>query len=153
MRPPHTLGILCDSRNPALANFPTENHSDLQWWEIVNKAQVMNLEDFPKGFKPIIQPIDTWFLNRKLALVLEAKVGKGKLIVSSANLSPDLKDSPAAQQLYFSLQNYMISDQFNPKYQVAYNTVKDIFESPSKIQFDTFTKDSPDELKPKPKTN
>ncbi|MET0570532.1 MAG: sugar-binding domain-containing protein [Pedobacter agri] len=153
MRPPHTLGILCDSRNPALANFPTENHSDLQWWEIVNKAQVMNLEDFPKGFKPIIQPIDTWFLNRKLALVLEAKVGKGKLIVSSANLSPDLKDSPAAQQLYFSLQNYMISDQFNPKYDVAYNTVKDIFESPSKIQFNTFTKDSPDELKPKPKTN
>ncbi|WP_316807747.1 sugar-binding domain-containing protein [Pedobacter agri] len=153
MRPPHTLGILCDPKNPALAQFPTENHSDMQWWEIVNKAQVMNLEDFPKGFKPIIQPIDTWFLNRKLALVLEAKVGKGKLIVSSANLNPDLKDSPAAQQLYFSLQNYMMSDQFNPKYEVAYNTVKDIFESPSKIQFDTFTKDSPDELKPKPKTN
>lgn len=153
MRPPHTLGILCDPKNPALAQFPTENHSDMQWWEIVNKAQVMNLEDFPKGFKPIIQPIDTWFLNRKLALVLEAKVGKGKLIVSSANLNPDLKDSPAAQQLYFSLQNYMMSDRFNPKYEVAYNTVKDIFESPSKIQFDTFTKDSPDELKPKPKTN
>ncbi|WP_231425161.1 sugar-binding domain-containing protein [Pedobacter sp. Leaf250] len=153
MRPPHTLGILCDSKNPAFAHFPTENHSDMQWWEIVNKAQVMNLEDFPKGFKPIIQPIDTWFLNRKLALVLEAKVGRGKLIVSSANLSPDLKDTPSAQQLYFSLQNYMMSDQFNPKYEVTFNTVKDIFESPSKIQFDTFTKDSPDELKPKPKSN
>ncbi|MCX2476815.1 beta-glucuronidase [Pedobacter sp. MC2016-05] len=153
MRPPHTLGILCDPANPAFENFPTESHSNMQWWEIVNKAQVMNLEDFPKGFKPIVQPIDTWFLNRKLALVLEAKVGKGKLIISSANLSPDLKDSPAAQQLYFSLQRYMMSDNFKPKYEVAYNTVKDIFESPSKIQFDTFTKDSPDELKPKPNSN
>lgn len=153
MRPPHTLGILCDSKNAAFAHFPTQNYSDMQWWEIVNKAQVMNLEDFPKGFKPIIQPIDTWFLNRKLALVLEAKVGKGKLIVSSANLGPDLKDAPSAQQLYFSLQNYMMSNQFNPKYEVAFNTIKDIFESPSKIQFDTFTKDSPDELKPKPNSN
>ncbi|MFD2288286.1 beta-glucuronidase [Pedobacter petrophilus] len=153
MRPPHTLGILCDPKNPALANFPTEGHSDMQWWEIVNKAQTMNLEDFPPGFRPIIQPIDTWFLNRRLALVLEARVGKGKLIVSSANLSPDLKASPAVQQLYFSLQQYMMSENFKPKYEVAFNTVKDIFESPSKIQFNTFTKDSPDELKPKPKTN
>jgi hypothetical protein len=147
------LGILCDPKNAAFNNFPTDFHSDMQWWEIVNKSQVMNLEDFPSGFKPIIQPIDTWFLNRRLALVFEAKVGKGKLVVSSANLSPDLKDTPAAQQLYFSLQQYMMSAQFNPKYEVAFNTVKDIFESPSKIQFDTFTKDSPDELKVKPKTN
>jgi len=153
MRPPHTLGILCDPKHGAFNNFPTDYHSDMQWWEIVNKSQVMNLEDFPSGFKPIIQPIDTWFLNRRLALIFEAKVGKGKLVVSSANLSPDVKDAPAAQQLYFSLQQYMMSDQFNPKYEVAFNTVKDIFESPSKIQFDTFTKDSPDELKPKPKSN
>lgn len=153
MRPPHTLGILCDSKNPAFENFPTENHSDMQWWEIVNRAQVMNLEDFPSGFRPIIQPIDTWFLNRRLALVMEAKVGKGKLMVSSANLSPNLKDEPAAQQLYFSLRYYMMSEKFNPKYEVAFETVKDIFQSPSKIQFNTFTKDSPDELKPKLKTN
>jgi len=153
MRPPHTLGILCDPKHAAFNSFPTDFHSDMQWWEIVNKAQVMNLEDFPAGFRPIIQPIDTWFLNRRLALVFEAKVGKGKLIVSSANLSPDLKEAPAAQQLYFSLQQYMSSNQFNPKYEVAFSTVKDIFESPSKIQFDTFTKDSPDELKVKPKTN
>jgi hypothetical protein len=153
MRPPHTLGILCDPKNPALKDFPTDYHSDMQWWEIVNKAQVMNLEDFPSGFKPIVQPIDTWFMNRRLALVLEAKVGKGKLMISSANLSPELKNAPSAQQLYFSLQKYMMSAQFNPKYEVAFNTIKDIFTSPSKQQFDTFTKDSPDELKPKPKTN
>ncbi|WP_442587652.1 exo-beta-1,4-galactosidase [Pedobacter sp. AW31-3R] len=149
MRPPHTLGILCHPEHPAFNDFPTADHSDMQWWEVVNKAQVMNLEDFPSGFRPIIQPIDTWFLNRRLALVFEARVGKGKLVVSSADLSPDLKGQPAAQQLYFSLQQYMLSAQFHPANEVAFDTVKDIFESPSKIQFDTFTKDSPDELKPK----
>jgi len=153
MRPPHTLGILCDPKQAALANFPTDYHSDMQWWEIVNKSQVMNLEDFPSGFKPLVQPIDTWFLNRRLAMVFEAKVGKGKLLVSSANLGPDLTGMPAAQQLYYSLQQYMGSGQFNPKFDVALSTVQDIFETPSKLQFETFTKDSPDELKVKPKTN
>ncbi len=153
MRPPHTLGIVVDPKNPALAEFPTSYHSDMQWWEIVNKAQVMNLEDFPKGFKPIIQPIDTWFLNRRLATVFEAKVGKGKLIVSSASLSSELKGMPSAQQLYYSLQKYMVSDQFNPKFEVQFNVIKDLFETPSKQQFETFTKDAPDELKTKAKTN
>ncbi|WP_316765726.1 sugar-binding domain-containing protein [Pedobacter frigiditerrae] len=153
MRPPHTLGFVVDPKNPAFAEFPTSYHSDMQWWEIVNRTQVMNLEDFPKGFKPIVQPIDTWFLNRRLAMIFEAKVGNGKLIVSSANLSSDLKGMPSAQQLYYSLQKYMVSDQFNPKFNVDFNVVKDIFETPSKQKFDTFTKDSPDELKPKPNSN
>lgn len=38
----------------------------LQWLEILNKQQVMQLDSFPRGFSPIIQPIDTWFLSRKL---------------------------------------------------------------------------------------
>ncbi|WP_443938976.1 exo-beta-1,4-galactosidase [Pedobacter sp. MW01-1-1] len=153
MRPPHTLGFVVDVKSAAFDNYPTESYSTMQWWEIVNKAQVMNLEDFPKGFKPLVQPIDTWFMNRRLAMVFEAKVGNGKLIVSSANLSPDLKNQPSAQQLFYSLQNYMDSDKFNPKYEVLFATVKDIFETPSKEQFNTYTKDSPDELKPKPKSN
>ena len=153
MRPPHTLGILCDPKNMAFANFPTAYHSDMQWWEIVNKSQVMNLEDFPKGFKPLVQPIDTWFLNRRLAMIFEAKVGNGKLIVSSADLSADLKAKPSAQQLYFSLQKYMESDKFNPKFEVDFDSINDLFKTPSKQQFDTFTKDSPDELKPKPNSN
>lgn len=153
MRPPHTLGILCDPKQAAFASFPTDDHSDMQWWEIVNKSQVMNLEDFPSGFKPLVQPIDTWFLNRRLAMVFEAKVGKGKLLVSSANLGPGLTGMPAAQQLYYSLQQYMGSDKFNPKFDVALSTVQDILETPSKLQFETFTKDSPDELKVKSKTN
>ena len=32
---PGTLGILCDPSHPALENFPTEYHSNWQWWNIV----------------------------------------------------------------------------------------------------------------------
>ena len=152
MRPPHVTGFVVDPKHPALADFPTDAHSDLQWWEIVNQAQVMHLEDFPPGFRPIVQPIDTWFLNRRLALVLEARVGRGRLLVTSANLAP-LGDAarPAARQLYYSLLRYAQSDKFQPTTAVDLAVVKDLFETPSREQFSTFTKNSPDELKPQRK--
>ncbi|MEJ6980078.1 sugar-binding domain-containing protein [Pedobacter sp. P351] len=147
MRPPHVTGMLIQNTSAAFADFPTNMHSDLQWWDIANRAQVMILEDFPAGFKPLVQPIDTWFLNRRLALVYEAKVGKGKLIVSSADLRGDT-DRQASKQLFYSLQKYMSSDKFNPKDELSFEVVKDVFVNPSKEAFKTYTKDSPDELKP-----
>ncbi len=149
MRPPHTLGFVVQAKHPAFADFSTEYHSDLQWWEIANRAQVMNLEDFPKGFKPLVQPIDTWFMNRRLAMVLEVRVGNGKLLVSSADLVSDTANRIAARQLFYSIQQYMLSDKFNPEYAVDVAVIKDLFISPSREQWDSFTKDSPDELKPK----
>lgn len=148
MRPPHVTGMLIQDKSPAFLNFPTSFHSDLQWWDIQNRSQVMNLEDFPTDFRPLIQPIDTWFMNRRLALVFEAKVGKGKIIVSSADLGPDVQNKPASKQLFYSLQKYMNSDQFNPNNKLSFDVIKDVFVSPSKEIFDTYTKDSPDELKP-----
>jgi hypothetical protein len=149
MRPPHTLGILVDPAHPMFNDFPTAYHSDFNWWDVLNKAQVMHLEDFPKGFRPVVQPIDTWFLNRRLGVILEAKVGNGKLVVSSADLSADTKDRPAATQLYFSIQRYMKSTKFNPEMGVDFAVVKDLFETGSKLVFNAYTNASPDELKPK----
>ncbi|MFL9831749.1 sugar-binding domain-containing protein [Flavobacterium sp. ST-87] len=153
MRPPHVTGILIQDKSPAFNNFPTSYHSDLQWWDIQNRAQVMNLEDFPDDFRPLIQPIDTWFMNRRLALVFEAQVGKGKIIVSSADLGPDVQNKPASKQLYFSLLKYMNSPDFNPEKKLDMKVIQDVFSSPSREIFDTYTKDSPDELKPNSNQN
>jgi len=149
MRPPHVLGILADEKNPMFKNFPTTYHSDFNWWDVLNKAQVMHLEDFPKGFRPVVQPIDTWFLNRRLGLIFEAKVGNGKLIVSSADLSTEISGRPSAKQLYYSIQQYMLSPAFNPAQTVAFNQVDDLFKTGSKLVFNPYTNASPDELRPK----
>jgi hypothetical protein len=153
MRPPHVTGMLIQDKSPAFTNFPTSFYSDLQWWDIQNRSQVMNLEDFPVDFRPLVQPIDTWFMNRRLALVFEAQVGKGKIIVSSADVGPEVQNKPAAKQLFLSLQKYMNSDQFNPKGNLSFEVIQDIFVSPSKEQFKNYTKDSPDELKPNSNQN
>jgi len=149
MRPPHTTGILCQPRHPAFADFPTELHSDLQWWEILDRQQVMVLEDFPPAFRPLVQPIDTWFLNRRLGLLLEAKVGNGKLVVCSADLTTDPEQRPAARQLLYSVQRYMASDQFNPPYSVELAVIRKLLTEPTREQFNAFSKAVPDELRPK----
>jgi hypothetical protein len=143
MRPPHTTGILIKNRHPAFSDFPTDFYSDLQWWDISNNQQCMNLEKFPVNFRPLIQPIDTWFLNRRLAMLFEANVSSGKLIVCSIDLQNDLNNRPVARQLLHSLISYMNSDLFEPQDVVSPDVVKELFEKKQRKGWNSFVKDNP----------
>jgi hypothetical protein len=151
MRPPHTTGILVNPNHPVFKDFPTDYYADLQWWELLNHAQVMQFTDFPKGFQPLIQSIDTWFVNRKIGMLFEAKVGKGRLMVCSSDLQSNLDTRPVAKQLYVSILNYMHSNKFRPEYTVEASSVSDLFTREA-AKVNMYTKDSPDELKPNLKT-
>jgi len=118
-QPPTTLGILCDPKHPALAKFPTDFHSNWQWWYLLSQAGAMILDDLPKDLRPIVQVIDDWNTNRKLGLVWECRVGNGKLLVCSADLAKDLDQRLAARQLRASLLSYMAGQRFNPKVAVS----------------------------------
>ena len=74
-QPPHTLGILCDPGRPALEAFPTEYHSNWQWWDLVHGAGIFILDGLPQDLTPTVRVIDDWVTNRRLGLILEAKVG------------------------------------------------------------------------------
>jgi hypothetical protein len=112
---PHTLGILCDPRHPLFKSFPTDSHSNWQWWYLISRAGPMILTDLPSKLQPTVQVIDDWFTARKLGLAFEAKVGNGKLMVCSIDLRGDLADNPVARQFRHSLFSYISSDQFRPK--------------------------------------
>lgn len=111
---PHTLGVFCDARHPALAGFPTKGYSDYQWWDLLSSCSAMVLDDFPADFRPVVHLIDDWFTNRKLGVLLEGKVGKGKLMVCSVDLVSDLERRPAARQFKRSVLQYMSSGCFQP---------------------------------------
>lgn len=113
------LGLLIDKKHPALEAFPTDSYFDWQWTEIVKNARAINLDKLPKNLRPIVQPIDDWNRNYKLGLIFEAKVGRGKLLVSAADLENDLDKRLAARQLRASILNYMASGQFAPKVSVT----------------------------------
>jgi len=126
--PHQTLGLLCDPRHPALAQFPTEYFQDWQWSDIVTSARTIVLDDLPQDLQPIVQPIDDWNTNRKLGLVFECKVGLGKLLVCAADLSKDLEYRPAARQLRASLLAYAGSKAFNPAVQVEETKLTEVLD-------------------------
>jgi hypothetical protein len=127
-QPPHTLGILCDPGHPVFSEFPSEYHSNWQWWDPVTHSQAMILDKFPAGLKPLVQPIDTWFENRRLALAFESKTAKGKLMVCSIDMKDKIDERPVTKQLLISMLKYMNSDSFNPQTEVEFKEIKALIE-------------------------
>ena len=121
---PHTLGIFCNPNHKALAMFPTEYHSNWQWWDAMSHSNAIMLAPISSKIKPIVRVIDDWFTNRSLALLFEVKVGKGKLLVSGIDLNQDMEKRPEAQQLLFSLKKYMAGKDFNPTVSIEIESIK-----------------------------
>ena len=147
MRPPHTTGATIDTRHPLFKNFPTDNWTNINWWELVNKAQVMNLREFPFGYQPPVQPIDTWHVSRKLGMMIEANVLGGRLLMTTMDISNDLDRRVVARCMRRAIVEYMSGEDFRPTLTLDSRIITDLFEkqAPAVIMF---TKDSPDELKP-----
>jgi hypothetical protein len=110
---PGTLGILCNPSHLALAEFPTEFHSNWQWFHLLQNSRALILDGMPAGYRPIVQVIDNFERAHKLGVIFEVRVGRGKLLVSSIDL-PALQDKPEGRQLLHSLLAYMKSAQFAP---------------------------------------
>jgi hypothetical protein len=125
---PHTLGILCDPAHPALSDFPTEFHSNWQWWDAMSHSNAIILDHFSPELKPIVRVIDDWVTNRNLGLIFEVKVGMGKLIVSGIDLMKDNKNRPEARQMLNSLYKYMESDAFDPEYEMDFNVIREMYK-------------------------
>lgn len=127
---PHTLGVLCDPDHPALAEFPTEYHSNWQWSQLIQLAAAMNLDEMPGQLKPIVQVVPDWFEPKRLGLIFEAELEGGSLLICSINLLDTIDEQPAARQLRHSLLQYMTSENFKPKTEVKADQICALFRSP-----------------------
>lgn len=148
MRPPHTTGAVIDTSHPLFRLFPSDDWANINWWELLNNAQVMNLRELPAQYQSPIQPIDTWHVSRKLGMVIEANVEGGKLLMTTMDLTSDLGRRVVARQMRRAILDYMESDTFRPSLKLAVDTITDFFERQAPT-VNMFTNDSPDELKPK----
>jgi len=128
---PNANGILCDAHHPAFAQFPTDSHSDWQWWELLNNSRTLILDDTPADFRPIVQVIDNFARNHKLGNLFEARVGPGKLLVCTMDLPRIAGQQPAANQLLRSLYAYAGSSSFRPAQALADTTLEGLFASES----------------------
>ncbi len=125
---PGTLGILTNPAHPLFADFPTDFHTNWQWFSIIKQSYPLILDRMPKGYKPIVQVIDNIERNHKLGLIFELAVGKGKLLVCMSDLEA-VKEKPEARQLYRSMVQYMISDAFHPEASLSIDSLVDLLST------------------------
>ena len=127
-----TMGLLCDPRHPALASFPTDMHSDWQWWNLVKRSRVMVLDSIAQ-VSPIVESVDNFVNNRRLAQIFETRIGKGCLIFSSIDLLTD-SSLPELRQMQYSLLKYMQSSEFHPVTTITENELRSLLLSESTEQ-------------------
>ena len=120
---PGTLGILTNPTHPLFRDFPTEMHTNWQWFPVIKESHPLVLDNFPKDYRPIIQVIDNIERNHKLGLVMEWKVGKGKLLVCMSDLEK-ASEYPEGRAFYESVLDYMLSGDFHPSSEMTMEELK-----------------------------
>ena len=129
-----TLGLLCQPQHPALAGFPTDFYCDWQWADLVDNSRAIVLDGLPRSLRLIVQVIDDWNTNRRLGMIFECRVGKGRLLVSGADVTTDLEHRPAAAQLRRSLLDYMAGPDFKPQVELRGEDLLGLFAEPEQSQ-------------------
>ncbi|MEI8225491.1 MAG: sugar-binding domain-containing protein [Bacteroidota bacterium] len=125
---PGTMSILTNPELPLLNDFPTEFHTNWQWWPIVKNSRPFILDNTPKDYRPLVQVVDNIERNHKLGLIFEFAVGKGKLLVCMSNLKA-IQDKPEGRQLYNSILQYISSDKFNPAQALTQTELVELFST------------------------
>lgn len=108
-----SMGVLCDPGHPVFAAFPTAMHADWQWWDLCKQSVAM-VTDSIRGGTPLVEIVDNFTNNRRLATLYEGKIGRGRVVIASFDLQTDIAKRPVARQMLCSILDYMNSERFDP---------------------------------------
>ena len=111
---PGTLGATIDPEHPVFASFPTDTHTNWQWWELFSTSCAMDLDGLSNKPAMPLRFVDKYNRNALPAALWEAKDGTGKLFVCTLDITSDLENRHAARQLRRSVFEYLGSDRFQP---------------------------------------
>ena len=103
------MGQLIESGHPVFEGFPTDSHTDWQWWHMAGQRALI----VPAGLKAIVTEMDSYAYMRPMAQLFEARCGSGRVLVSSFGLQ-NLQQYPEARALLGSIYGYLASDAFAP---------------------------------------
>ena len=112
------MGQLINASHPLFDNFPTETHSNWQWWAMASQRAII----LPDYMPTIITEMDSYAYLRPMTKLMECRCGKGKIMLSSMGLQ-DLQEYPEARALLASIYSYLDSKAFNPKSEINLATL------------------------------
>ena len=116
------MGQLIKKDHPLFREFPTESHTNWQWWPMANRRAVVLPKEVGKPFDAIITEMDSYAFLRSMAQLFECQVGNGKLFYSTLGLQ-DLMQYPEARALQRAIYLYLDSKEFVPKQKMEWETI------------------------------
>ena len=108
------MGQLIDAEHPVFEHFPTEFHTNWQWWPMAGQRAII----LPRAMKAIITEMDSYAYMRPMAQLLECRCAGGRLLLSSMGLQ-NLQQYPEARALLYSIYRYLALERFAPEQEMT----------------------------------
>ena len=115
------MGCLLDPTHPVFENFPTEFHSNWQWWTMCQGRAIV----LPKGVTSLVKALDCYAYMRNMGMLVEAQVGNGRLMISSMGLMENMQ-YPEVKALTQCILNYMTESSFSPTQILEPEIIRDL---------------------------
>ncbi|MFB3894740.1 MAG: glycoside hydrolase family 2 TIM barrel-domain containing protein [bacterium] len=100
--------------HPIFSEFPNEGFCDMQFWPMIYRAKSLELARFPIGTDPLIRTIDSYYRGVSKGYLVELGVGKGKLFISTLNLTQSFPRSVSTRYMFDQILRYLTGLQFQP---------------------------------------
>ena len=104
-----SMGQLIDTEHPIFRNFPTDFHTDWQWWIVAGKRAVI----LPRSMKSVITEMDSYAFLRPMTQLIEFNCLNGKVLLSTMELHKSLQ-YPEARALQAAIYEYLSGEEFRP---------------------------------------
>lgn len=115
------MGLWIDSCHPLFRHFPTQSHTNWQWWPMASQRAV----ELPKGIQAIVTQLDSFARLRHMGMLFECRCGGGRLLFSSMDLN-GLSAFPEARALQRAIYHYLTSSEFCPQQELPAEALADL---------------------------
>lgn len=125
----HTLGATINAEHPLWDNFPTDTHSNWQWWELTANSKAVDLTGLSHELSAPFRFIDKYIRNARPAAIFEARVGSGQLLVCTLDLQAKGANGRGlvSRQLERALHQYLDSEDFAPEVELSPEQIGTLF--------------------------
>ena len=113
------MGQLIDVSHPIFDEFPTESHTNWQWWPMATQRAVV----LPELYEAIVTEMDSYAYLRHMAQLLECRCGNGRLLLSTMGLQ-NLQQYPEARALLNAIYQYLDSEKFAPRQEIEVEVIR-----------------------------
>ena len=110
--------------HPIFQNFPHDGYGSLQVWPLLYRAKTLQLERFPAGVEPVVRAIDSYHRGKSKGYLVELKVGRGHLLVSTLNFTQSFSREASSRYLFEQILHYLSGSDLQPAREITSNALK-----------------------------